>query len=76
VTRTLATDAVKETVIEATMDWLAQLAREGRMRCGVFAFIIEDSLGEPYVVAQTIGQPDCVRKLEPVIPLLASLTKV
>jgi hypothetical protein len=61
--------------VEATMEWLAQLAREGRMRCGVFAFVVEDSLGEPYIVTQTIGPPECVRRLEPVVPLLASLTK-
>lgn len=74
--RLAATLVEKATDMEATMDWLAQLAREGRMRGGVFAFIIEDSLGEPYIVTQTIGPPECVRKLDPVIPLLGSLTKV
>ena len=74
--RLAAMTANRGEAMEATMEWLAQLAREGRMRGGIFAFIIEDSLGEPYIVTQTIGPPEYVRKLEPVVPLLASLTKV
>lgn len=62
--------------MEATMEWLAQMAREGRMRGGVFAFIVDDTLGQPYIVVQTIGQPEEVRKLDAVSALLASLTKV